>query len=585
MKTTYYAFFFVLSLFSAGSSAEVIRLGVTDYAANGVHQELIRDSVEEINKILEPRHSLIVKEMTESEMKTAILQHELDLFISSSAFYRQMVRSGARDIVSVETGRGTGPNRTEGAVVLVDRRRNDLISFKDLENKTVGFCKIFGNFTLHVIEREFREKGLHALTYSNKLDLQNIDLQELLEQLRLKRVDAVIAPTCSLEKLVEEVEVDTSWLKVLEPRQFSSLKCSHSTFLYPGLTVSSLPSLNSVFSKKITQGLLDILSKDGEHFWSVSTDFSEVDQLLRALDLDAWAEDRKWTFGKLIKEFWPLLLSIVLVMVCLATYGSVVSFIVRKRTKSLRCALMREQILKQKSLTESRRIEEMQRIGAFSQLSSLFAHELGQPIYAIRCFCYSLQKALDCTKKGDSSLKEMVADIENQATRAEEIVQKTRNYIKGRKGRLEKVEINHLVEKAIKTFKMLQHEDFQIYFHPTESELFVLAESLDIELILINLLRNASDACETVGIFKAWIEIRKLADIVEIRLWDSGAPISQKVLLNIKELTASSKEEGLGVGLKIVDSLVEGIGGTLNFGISKNKGLEVILRFPLSEGV
>jgi hypothetical protein len=54
MKTTYYAFFFVLSLFSAGSSAEVIRLGVTDYAANGVHQELIRDSVEEINKILEP---------------------------------------------------------------------------------------------------------------------------------------------------------------------------------------------------------------------------------------------------------------------------------------------------------------------------------------------------------------------------------------------------------------------------------------------------------------------------------------------------------------------------------------------------
>ena len=55
--------------------------------------------------------------------------------------------------------------------------------------------------------------------------------------------------------------------------------------------------------------------------------------------------------------------------------------------------------------------------------------------------------------------------------------------------------------------------------------------------------------------------------------------------MNIKELTVSSKEEGLGVGLKIVDSLVEGIGGTLNFGISKNKGLEVILRFPLSEGV
>lgn len=109
---------------------------------------------------------------------------------------------------------------------------------------------------MHVIERELREKGLHALTYSNKLDLQNIDLQELLEQLRLKRVDAVIAPTCSLEKLVEEVEVDTSWLKVLEPRQFSSLKCSHSTFLYPGLTVSSLPSLNSVFSKKNNSGII-----------------------------------------------------------------------------------------------------------------------------------------------------------------------------------------------------------------------------------------------------------------------------------------------------------------------------------------
>lgn len=411
------------------------------------------------------------------------------------------------------------------------------------------------------------------------------NLSSLLEKLKSNFVDAVITPACTLERMAEESDIDTSWLRVLEPRQFSSLKCAHSSLLYPGLTVASLPSLNSVFSKGITQELLDTSSSDGEHFWAVPTDFSEVDQLLRSLDLDAWADERKWTIEKVIREYWPLVTAFLVVLLCLATYSSVVSVVVNKRTKSLRLALKRERALKRQSLEASRRIEQMQRIGAFSQLTSLFAHELGQPIYAIRCFCYSLQKALQRLKKEDPELTELISDIEEQAIRADEIVSKTRSYIKGRKGCLEKVEICHIAEKAIQTFKMVQHEDLQIFMDCSVGKIYVLAEPLDIELILINLFRNCVDACGNLCQARIWIAINKVGEFVEIKVWDSGPAISPKVLSDIREQRTSStpKEKGLGIGLKIVESLTEVLGGRVTFDLSQRGGLEVTLKFPLFE--
>ena len=72
----------------------------------------------------------------------------------------------------------------------------------------------------------------------------------------------------------------------------------------------------------------------------------------------------------------------------------------------------------------------MQRIGAFNQLSSLFAHELGQPLYAIRCFCFALRKEINKTGTRSQEVLETVQDIEKQTVRADEIIQKTRNYLK-----------------------------------------------------------------------------------------------------------------------------------------------------------
>lgn len=577
--------FCILTATSVESSAETIRLGVADYVENGIHRDLIHDSVEKIRKTLEPKHSLKVIHLSEKEMKVAIEQHELDLFVASSSFYRRMIRKGARDLVSVQTGKDSGPNKAEGATVLVDGRRDDLTSFKDLAGKAVSFSRHNSLFTSLMIERELRDRGLPPLVFVNGGDKGEENLPSLLEKLKSNLVDAVITPACTLERMAEESDIDTSWLRVLEPRQFSSLKCAHSSLLYPGLTVASLPSLNSVFSKGITQELLDTSSSDGEHFWAVPTDFSEVDQLLRSLDLDAWADERKWTIEKVIREYWPLVTAFLVVLLCLATYSSVVSVVVNKRTKSLRLALKREQALKRQSLEASRRIEQMQRIGAFSQLTSLFAHELGQPIYAIRCFCYSLQKALQRLKKEEPELTELISDIEEQAIRADEIVSKTRSYIKGRKGCLEKVEICHIAEKAIQTFKMVQYEDLQIFIDCSVDKIYVFAEPLDIELILINLFRNCVDACGNLCQARIWIAINKVGEFVEIKVWDSGPAISPKVLSDIREqrTSSTSKEKGLGIGLKIVESLTEVLGGRVTFDLSQRGGLEVTLKFPLFE--
>jgi len=580
----FFLVFLLTFCFPFDASADLIKIGIADYIGKSIHSDLIKDSVKKLSTAVSPRHRIEVKELDETQLKNAVEQHEVDLFIASSLFYRQMLRKGARDLVSIETVRDAGPNKADGSVLLVNGNRNDLLTLENLKGKHLAFSTLFGESSLKFLEKEILDKGLSLSNFFKKVTANDIDMRGLLELLEKNTVDAIVVPVCYLERFFESTDIETDWLKVLESRHFSSLRCEHSTMLYPGFTLASLPSLNSEFSKTITQALLGIGQERKESFWSVSTDFSEVDRLLRSLNLDAWASERKWTLKRIFSEFWYVFTALFLIMLCLLTYSSVVSYVVNRRTKKLKDALQRERILKKQALEASRKIEEMQRIGAFSQLCSLFAHELGQPLYAIRCFCFSLQKSLSANSGENSKLLETISDIDAQAIRADEIVRKTRDIIKGRKGGCQKFEINEAVQDAIETFKMTQHGDFKLTYLTSEEELFVLGDSTDIDLIVINLLRNSFEAGLDSHDKRIWIEVKPQdAFYVSVSVFDNAEPISEKILSILTFKTFSSKSDGLGLGLKIVNSLVEGMGGKLKFSRSPKGGLKVSFLLPLAE--
>lgn len=561
--------------------ADTLRLGIANYATQGLHGDLIDASVKELKKVLRPKNDLEFVIYTEEELEEAINNHQIDFFISSSAFYRQMIRKGARDLTSIETRKDDDPNQSEGAIVLVKGGRKDLLVFSDLKKQIVGYSPSFGPSSLQILNGEIKEKGHEPKTFFKKVLSLGPDIDKMLKTLDDGIIDALVLPSCILENFIENNEADSSWLRVLAPRHFSALKCAHSSMLYPGLTVASLPSLNASFSRQITQALLDLDATVKGSFWSVATNFNEVDRLLRSLDQDAWAADRAWSFRNVLNRYWHIVLTIFILVLCLIFYSSIVSLLVRRRTSQLDLALKRERQLKKKSLDASRRIEQMQRIGAFNQLSSLFAHELGQPLYAIRCFCFALRKEINKTGTRSQEVLETVQDIEKQTVRADEIIQKTRNYLKAKKCSARVLLVQEALSTAIETFNVTLHRKAEIRVECTKSSLCCFVDSLDFELIVINLLRNAYEAVQRTGKKPIiYVEVNSIDDYVSVSVEDNGQPVSESLFASLGKGPKTTKEDGLGLGLTIVTSLVENFGGNITFSRSLTGGLKVTVNLP-----
>ena len=575
---------FLLSLvfLSHCAVADTLRLGIANYATQGLHGDLIDASVKELRKVLRPKNDLEFVIYTEEELEEAINNHQIDFFISSSAFYRQMIRKGARDLTSIETRKDDDPNQSEGAIVLVKGGRKDLLVLSDLKKQIVGYSPSFGPSSLQILNGEIKEKGHEPKTFFKKVLPLGPDIDKMLKTLDDGIIDALVLPSCILENFIENNEADSSWLRVLAPRHFSALKCAHSSMLYPGLTFASLPSLNASFSRQITQALLDLDATVKGSFWSVATNFNEVDRLLRSLDQDAWAADRAWSFRNVLNRYWHIVLTIFILVLCLIFYSSIVSLLVRRRTSQLDLALKRERQLKKKSLDASRRIEQMQRIGAFNQLSSLFAHELGQPLYAIRCFCFALRKEINKTGTRSQEVLETVQDIEKQTVRADEIIQKTRNYLKAKKCSTRVLLVQEALSTAIETFNVTLHRKAEIRVECTKSSLYCFVDSLDFELIVINLLRNAYEAVQRTGKKPIiYVEVvNAIDDYVSVSVEDNGQPVSESLFASLGKGPKTTKEDGLGLGLTIVTSLVENFGGNITFNRSLTGGLKVTVNLP-----
>ena len=575
---------FLLSLvfLSHCAVADTLRLGIANYATQGLHGDLIDASVKELKKVLRPKNDLEFVIYTEEELEEAINNHQIDFFISSSAFYRQMIRKGARDLTSIETRKDDDPNQSEGAIVLVKGGRKDLLVLSDLKKQIVGYSPSFGPSSLQILNGEIKEKGHEPKTFFKKVLPLGPDIDKMLKTLDDGIIDALVLPSCILENFIENNEADSSWLRVLAPRHFSALKCAHSSMLYPGLTFASLPSLNASFSRQITQALLDLDATVKGSFWSVATNFNEVDRLLRSLDQDAWAADRAWSFRNVLNRYWHIVLTIFILVLCLIFYSSIVSLLVRRRTSQLDLALKRERQLKKKSLDASRRIEQMQRIGAFNQLSSLFAHELGQPLYAIRCFCFALRKEINKTGTRSQEVLETVQDIEKQTVRADEIIQKTRNYLKAKKCSTRVLLVQEALSTAIETFNVTLHRKAEIRVECTKSSLYCFVDSLDFELIVINLLRNAYEAVQRTGKKPIiYVEVvNAIDDYVCVSVEDNGQPVSESLFASLGKGPKTTKEDGLGLGLTIVTSLVENFGGNITFNRSLTGGLKVTVNLP-----
>lgn len=231
-----------------------------------------------------------------------------------------------------------------------------------------------------------------------------------------------------------------------------------------------------------------------------------------------------------------------------------------------------------RDLTEQQRNESRMRalqaeIVHFSRLSSVgtmasaLAHELNQPLTVVTNYLEAARDLLDAPDAESMKIvQEALNEAAKQSVRAGQIVRKLRDYVS--RGEIEK-QPTHVVPLLSDAVALVQAEmsvqadAIEIAVSDTATEL--LADPIQIQQVVINLVRNALEAMQDTRDPHIRIEAEKLdSGFIQFTIEDNGPGIDPELREGLFKPLASSKPTGMGLGLSICKTIIEAHGGTIN---------------------
>lgn len=229
-------------------------------------------------------------------------------------------------------------------------------------------------------------------------------------------------------------------------------------------------------------------------------------------------------------------------------------------------------------------LAQVSRLGMMGEMAGALAHELSQPLSAIVNFLGAADLMLDDDSVGDAMrLRNAVNRASEQASRAGEIIRRLRAFILRGEADMRAEPLITLVREAA-TLALFNTSTFGVrlsYDFEREDRL-VLGDRIQIQQVLVNLIRNAADAMAAHGGERRdlLISTRITRDnLIEISVRDSGPGVAPEILERLFSPFATTKREGLGFGLAISRRIVEAHGGLLSAGSAPDGG--AIFRFTL----
>jgi two-component system sensor kinase FixL len=229
-------------------------------------------------------------------------------------------------------------------------------------------------------------------------------------------------------------------------------------------------------------------------------------------------------------------------------------------------------------------LAQVSRLGMMGEMAGTLAHELSQPLSAIVNFLGAVDLMLNDADAGNSlRLRNAINRASEQASRAGEIIRRLRAFILRGEADMRAEPLTSLVREAA-ALALFNTSTFGVrltYGFENENRL-VLGDRIQIQQVLVNLIRNAADAMAAHGGERRDLLISTCMmrdNLIEIAVRDSGPGVAPEMLERLFRPFATTKREGLGFGLAISRRIVEAHGGQLSAGSAPDGG--AIFRFTL----
>jgi C4-dicarboxylate-specific signal transduction histidine kinase len=260
------------------------------------------------------------------------------------------------------------------------------------------------------------------------------------------------------------------------------------------------------------------------------------------------------------------------------------------RTSELRSAnkmLRREIVERERAVARERKLQlelfHAARLSAVGQMAAALAHELNQPLTAVTNSINAARRRLAIDGDDASgTIASAMGEVAEHAVRAGKIVRRMRAFVSRGAVEMRSEDVAKLIEEASAlaiASAGSQHVVPSFDFDRRAARVF--ADRIQIQQVLVNLIRNAVEAM-AASAYRELVVLTRLVDVdtVEIAVADRGPGIANEILEHLFEPFHSTKRDGMGLGLSICRSIVEAHGGRLQR--DNNPGGGTILRFTLS---
>jgi two-component system sensor kinase FixL len=250
-----------------------------------------------------------------------------------------------------------------------------------------------------------------------------------------------------------------------------------------------------------------------------------------------------------------------------ASMYAIVRDISERRAQEAHAAAVREQLI------HAGRLQEL------GQVSAGIAHELNQPLAAMQNYTSAAKRLAD---RGDhAAATEAIAKAGEQAMRAADIIHRMRGFLEKRGPQKKREDVNALIREAADLGLIgarAANIDVRYFLAPDLPP--VIADRVQIEQVLVNLLHNAIDAMAGMPERVLILSSRQGASAVEIVVTDSGRGIPAAVADSLFQPFVTTKQNGMGIGLAISKSIVEAHGGEITASPSPGGGTTFCVRLP-----
>ncbi|HHF0508473.1 sensor histidine kinase [Vibrio alginolyticus] len=560
-----------------------VEVGVLAIRGHLYAEQRWQPTIDWLNQQISDVH-FVLHPLNLDEMGQAVKFQTMDFILTNPG---QAVRLGRQYALSwMVTLTSRVPQNSNYGIgsALVVRANSSHQTLQDVSGLPVAAVseKAFGGYL--TMRYQILEMGLNPNDFFADVRYLGFPIDANLYQLRDGNVEAAVVPACLLEQMQNEGLLQQGDFRVLNQQLNEHSSCAVSTPLYPNWSFAKTERGSAQLAKQIAQVLLAMppdhpaIIAAGASGWTSPVSLLSIDKLYQALDLHPlqqpwWSEALRWLRSH---QEWAWALFIFVIV--LNAYHFWLEYRFSKSKQALEQTSLR---LKEKS----EQLEHSQRVAIVGEIGTSLAHELNQPLAAIRN--YSEGGLLRLAKKRPhEDIVPVLEKIQGQVERADAIIQRLRTLIRKRSVDKAPCDLQVLIDDTIELLHFrMQKQNISIVTSIEGNVRPVLVDAVGVQQVLVNVISNAIDACtlfqekyHSSG-YQGKIALHSDYQVnqLSIRVLDNGTGLQQE---NPTQAFVSSKEEGLGLGLAICRDVMEMHGGEFLISSTAPHGCLVELVFP-----